>query len=398
MEVLPQRSFGQEIEALRTAMGDLVKCDAFSLLDHDSIIELHRLSACFEGVVTKAAAEFDAGAQWAVDGAKSASAWLATRCHLPKAEAQRLVRRGKALASLPLAAEAFMSGDIGAAQFDALVKVRTRVTEVALARDEALLVGHATEMKFEPFVKVLAYWAQCADPDGADMADMERRARRDVYLTQTVSGMVLGGITLDPVSGSIIYDEFVRLEKELFDGDWAEAKEKLGREPKIHELERTSAQRRADAMVRMALRSKGASDDGRSPEPLFTVLVDFETLHGRICELANGTVISPGSLLEWMDGATFERIVAAPGTRIECSPTARFFTGATRRAIEVRDLQCTHEYCDLSADKCQIDHIVPWGKGGLTIQENGQVLCGFHNRLRNHGPPESGGHGPEPGD
>jgi hypothetical protein len=253
-------------------------------------------------------------------------------------------------------------------------------------------------MKFEPFVNLLAYWAQCADPDGADEADMERRARRDVYLTPSVSGMVLGAITLDPVGGSIVYDELVRLEQQLFEEDWAEAKERLGREPKIHELKRTSAQRRADALVEMATRSKEAKDDGRRPEPSVSILVGYETLYGRICQLANGTVIAPGSIVELLDGATFERIVFAPGTRIECSPTSRFFTGATRRAIEVRDLQCTHAYCDLRADKCQIDHIVPWEKGGLTTQDNARVHCGFHNRLRNHGPPESGGHGPEPGD
>ena len=406
MEVLTLRNVDEKIEALGAAMDSLADCDAFSISDPDSIIALNSLRNRLDSVMTSAVAEFDAGGGWAVDGAKTASSWLATRCHQPKAEAQRLVRRAKGLPHLPVAAEAFLAGHIGAAQFDALAKAHTPVTEVALARDEALLVGHAQKMKFEPFVNVLAYWLQHADPDGADEADMERQARRDVYLAPSISGMVLGRINLDPIGGSIVYDEFVRLERTLFEEDWAQAKERLGREPKVHELTRTAAQRRADALVLMAIRSKGAPEDGRRPEPLFTVLVDHGTLHGRICELANGTVIAPGSLFEWMDGATFERIVSAPGRRIECSPTSRFFTGATRRAIEVRDLQCTHEYCDIPADKCQIDHIVPWSEGGLTTQENGQVLCGFHNRQRTYGPTESGGHGPtesgdhgpEPGD
>jgi hypothetical protein len=30
---------------------------------------------------------------------------------------------------------------------------------------------------------------------------------------------------------------------------------------------------------------------------------------------------------------------------------------------------------------------VPHSQGGLTIQENGQVLCGFHNRARYERPP-----------
>jgi hypothetical protein len=397
VDVLETLTVGQAVALVRRGLDRLSNCDPVSLSDPESITEVHHLSACLEGVRTAAVAEFEAGGEWAVDGAKSTAAWLATRCHLPMPEAKRVVRRARTLPHLPLAKEALMDGDIGAAQFDALAKVRTPVTEVAFARDEALLVGHAKEMKFEPLVRLLAFWEQHADPDGADEADMERRDRRDVYMTRTIDGMVLGGITLDPIGGSIVADEHARLEHQLFEADWAEANERLGREPKLHELQRTSSQRRADAMILMAVRSKDAPEDGRHPRPHFTVLVDFDTLHGRICQLANGAVIAPGSLLEWMDGATFERIVFAPGQRIECSPTSRFFAGATRRAIEVRDLECTHEYCDLPAERCQIDHIVPWNKGGETTQENGRVHCGFHNRLRNYGPPESGSHGPEPG-
>ena len=48
---------------------------------------------------------------------------------------------------------------------------------------------------------------------------------------------------------------------------------------------------RADALVEMAIRSRTVPADGRRPEPLFSVFVGFETFAGRICELANGTVV-----------------------------------------------------------------------------------------------------------
>ena len=115
-----------------------------------------------------------------------------------------------------------------------------------------------------------------------------------------------------------------------------------GREPVSSELARTAGQRRADALVEMATRSRTAPSDGRRPHPLFTILVGYETLHGRICELSSGTAISPGSLLPWLDEAYFERAVFAPGGRVEVSPTTRLFSGATRRAVEVRDRACTH--------------------------------------------------------
>ncbi len=130
-----------------------------------------------------------------------------------------------------------------------------------------------------------------------------------------------------------------------------------------------------------------APSDGRRPTPLFSVLIDYETLRGRVCELAGGTVIAPGSLLPWLDEAYLERVVFAPGRRVEVSATARLFSGATRRAIELRDRECTHPYCDVPASSCQVDHIVPYTAGGPTIEENGRLLCGFHNRQRSARPP-----------
>jgi hypothetical protein len=43
--------------------------------------------------------------------------------------------------------------------------------------------------------------------------------------------------------------------------------------------------------------------------------------------------------------------------------------------------------CDEPAERCQADHIIPYSLDGLTVQENGRLLCGFHNRLRNQRPP-----------
>jgi hypothetical protein len=64
----------------------------------------------------------------------------------------------------------------------------------------------------------------------------------------------------------------------------------------------------------------------------------------------------------------------------------RFFRGATRRAIEVRDQRCTDEFCDKPAEECEADHIVPYGQGGETTVANGRLRCGYHNRRRNHHP------------
>jgi hypothetical protein len=374
----------------------LARSDPFSYADPESIMALERAQARLEFIVARAVATFDAGGEWAVDGARGTTAWLSTRCHLPQRVARAQLRRGRSLPSLPLCAAAFSAGEIGAAQVDALAQAASGPgpdTAEAFARDEALLVEHAKEMKFAPLRSVLAYWSQLADPDGAQESDLERMARRDVYLNQSIHDMYLGAMTLDPVSGTIVSNELVRLEQALFEADWARAKAELGREPKLYELWRTPAQRRADALVEMATRSACTPADARRPAPLFSVLVGYETLHGRISQLADGSVLAPATLLPWLERAYFERIVFSPGKRAECSVRARFFTGATKRAIEVRDHDgCRHEYCEEPAENCQIDHIVPYTQGGETTQENGRVLCGFHNRLRNgREPPDDDG-------
>jgi hypothetical protein len=386
-----------EIERVEQGVDDLCALDAFTMSGPESIIRLERLSTRIEYVKTKVLAEFEASGEWKADGAKTPAAWLDTRCHIPKADAWRLVRRASALAELPVAAAAFADGTIGAAQVDALVRQRTVFTQAAMAEHEALLVGYAGTMKFERFCTVLDYFVEEADPLGAERAEAERQRRRAVSLAKHHNGMFYGRMVFDAESGTIVSVELRRLEDELFEEDWAEATARLGRTPKFDELARTSSQRSADALVEMALRSRSTPAGAQRPEPHITFVVGFEELYGRICLIQGGPVVTPGTVLNHLDGATFERIVFAPEARVECSHTSRFFVGGTRRAIEVRDQECAHVYCDRPAEQCQIDHIVTYANGGETTQENGRALCAFHNRLRNHGPPESGGHGPEPG-
>jgi len=378
-----------ELDELERVVDEVAAMGSFSLSDPMSIKTLQRVGHKLEAITIRAVLSFENSAEWAPDGARNSVAWMATQCHLPSIEGKKQLRRGRMLEKSPVVADAFAAGEIGTAQVDVLARAR-RSAEVLFERDEELLVEQAKTLKFGPFTTAVAYWTQLADPDGAEESELERAARRDAYLIPSLSGMYLGKMTLDPFSGTIVASELERLEKILFEADWAEAKARLGHDPKLSDLRRTPAQRRADALVEMATRSKMAPADGQRPEPLFTVLVDFPTLYGRICQLEGGPVVSPGSLIHHMDGAWFERVVFAPRARIECSVVSRFFTGATRRAIELRDLECTNPYCDIPAEDCQIDHIVPYAQGGPTTQENGRVLCGFHNRLRNGREPPGG--------
>jgi hypothetical protein len=379
-----------DVDVLTEVIDRLHGSDVSAYADAESIERLQRQLSRLDAFVTQATAAFDAAGNWVPDGARNAAGWLLTRCHLPKAQARRVVRRGRSLRQLPECTRAWAAGDITAAQVDVVDALRDESSEEALARDEEMLVTQASTLRYDHFVRAASYWQQLADPDGAEETEERRRAKREVYLDASFGGMWFGSMTLDPISGTVVSTELERLERALFEADWAQARDELGREPTPADLRRTSGQRRADALVEMATRSQVAPSNGRRPAPLFSVLVDYEVLRGRVCELAQGTVIAPGSLLPWLDEALIERVVFAPARRVEVSETARLFTGATRRAIELRDRECTHCYCDVPAAACQADHIVPFAAGGPTVEENGRLLCGYHNRRRNARPPPDG--------
>ena len=182
-------------------------------------------------------------------------------------------------------------------------------TAALFDRDESMLGGEAKRLRFASFLRVLTYWRMRADADGAERDDEAKRDRRRAHLSQSFEGMWFGDQVFDPVSGAIVAGEVERLERQLFEIDWAEAKVRLGREPTVPDLRRTPAQRRADAYVEMARRSRALPNGARPAEPCITVLVGYETFAGPICQLADGTVVAPGTVADLLGDAWAERVV-----------------------------------------------------------------------------------------
>ncbi len=365
------------------AIDTLSKVDPVVLGDGETVLALHRQRERLDAITTRATAAFDASGEWQAAGARSAAAWLTAFSHLPSGTCRREVSLGRALRHMDRVEEAWLAGDIGQAHVALLARARTPVTENDFDRDEKSLVDDAMRLRFSSFARVLAYWMYHADPDGAEDEAARQRERRRLHLSQSFEGLwFLNGI-LDPIQGAIVAKALTRIEKELFDADWAEAKKRLGRDPKVGELGRTPAQRRADALAEMTRRAFTAPADGRRPEPLFSVLVGYETFAGMCCELASHTMVTPGSLLAWLNEAWVERVVfESPSRVIDVGELRRLFTGATRRAVELAGKTCFHPTCEVPAEDCQIDHVVPHSAGGPTTQDNGRPACDFHNRER----------------
>lgn len=248
----------------------------------------------------------------------------------------------------------------------------------------------ATRLRFDDFSRHLAYWLQRNDPDGAEDSARRQHDQRRVHLSQSFQGVWFLDGVLDPIGGTILDDVLTAIERELFHADRADAKQQRGHDDiRPADLARTPAQRRADALVELARRAAAMPAGARKPEPLFTVHVGYETFAGPLCQLANNTVITPGSLVPWLDQAWIERVVFdGPSRIIDLGAHRRLFTGATRRAVELLDEECFHDLCDTPAAACEIDHIQPWAAGRPTTIDNGRCACRFHNLARHRRAPE----------
>jgi hypothetical protein len=146
------------------------------------------------------------------------------------------------------------------------------------------------------------------DQDGVEDRAARDHESRHVHLSETWRGMwVLDG-QLDAVGGTELATALRRIKNELFEADWAAAKEVHGDRTCVDHLGRTAAQRRADALVELARRAMAAPDNGKDPRPLFVVHLGDDSLK-RMCELASGAVIAPGMLVPLLSEAEIERIV-----------------------------------------------------------------------------------------
>jgi hypothetical protein len=372
-----------KLEAAEAALGlDLVTLSDDEL--HDTLRRLDRHRRITEAAVVRVLGEVDVRRSHEPLGAKTLGSFAAWQLPIPAETARAYARCSRQLRTMPMAATSFADGEITVDHVRVLAACHATNPE-KFAEAEELLVGFALRFDFHDFTVAAKYWRNLADPDGS-LDDAERRflARR-AHVGPASDGMILVDAQLDPVAGSIFLEMFRKLKRELFLLDWEAAKAIYGDDVSFDKLARTDAQRGADALELMAKRCAmvdGEVADKHGPRPLITVLCGEETL-ANLCETEQGTILDPHELLPLLKDADVERIVFdTPSRVVDVGERQRFFTGATRRAVEVRDRECDHPSCHEPVTDADIDHILEYGKDGLTVQANGRVLCKWHHRWR----------------
>lgn len=361
------------VGVLSGAIDALAAVDVDSLTDaelHAAVVSVQRLGDRLAVVAAPLLERWKHREVWATDGSKSAAARLSRETATSHAAASRALRHAASLTTMPATAAAGRAGELSLDQIDLLTRANTAARRELFARDEELLLSQIDGLWFPEAVKLVRYWQHRAnaalgrDHEAAD----QHAAGTHAHCSQTLDDMTKLDAELDPVGGAIFATELDRLTKQIKLADLEAG------------IERTPAQRRAAALVEMATRSAAMPPDAVVPRPLFVALVGEGTV-ADLCELANGTVITPAHLAPFMTDSMLEVVLFGGPTTVISVSKQRSFTGALRRAIEVRDQHCQHPAgCDVPADQCDVDHIVPYAQGGPTSQHNGRLECPTHNR------------------
>lgn len=284
------------LDTLTTAIDELLALDADSIDDtglHELVVELGRQSSRLEAAWCGVIRSWDRRQIWADNGSKAPGARLARDTHLRKSDANRLVRRGRALGSMPLAAAAYQAGEINGDHIDLIATCNTSWPNADFAESEQMLVNSCTTAWFDNATRAVDYWKQLADRDGADTRALDHREGRHASIATGWRGEVVLNGVFDPVSGEIFKTELDRIC------------EQLRRQDECEGTLRTVQQRRADALVEMAMRSATAPADGLRPRPLFTVTIGIDPFSW-LCETAAGTVIAPSLLVPLLGDADID--------------------------------------------------------------------------------------------
>ncbi|MGK2948050.1 MAG: DUF222 domain-containing protein [Acidimicrobiales bacterium] len=371
-------AFGQVVELL----AEVNEHDLTELVDAEVpevALLAGRVAKLAEATHVRAAGRLDTSGAWRDDGARSASGWVAWKGSLPSGRAKALVRCARQLRSMPATEAAMAAGHLTVDHVRLLARAQ-RADADAFAMDEERLAAKAQRLLFSGFEKVIRYWTQVHAPDDAEADAEQLHDQRRVDASRSFEGVIFVDAMLDPITGEIWLRELERLEQEAFEADWAEARARLGDAATATDLQRTPKQRRADAMRVMAERSAAKPVDATEPRVLLHVVAGDESVK-RMCELSNGTVVTPGQVLPLLRWADVARVIFdGPSRVLDVGVRQRLFTGATRIAVECRDQTCQHPGCDVPAERCEIDHIEPFDEGGLTVQANGRCYCPFHHR------------------
>jgi hypothetical protein len=392
-EPVPGASLGRSLDASLAKLAEVTSelasfrfADLAEPLVKEAVVALDGCRNRLDATVVHALGVVDARDMWAGDGARSTAGWVAAHTEAARGAASREVRLGRSLRTMPETDAAFSSGALGAAKAGLLADAARHAPEV-FAADEAGLVDKALGLRVDQATKMLEFWKNLANPDDA-VDDQERKFQaRSVFVSQTLDGMWRLDGLLPAEMGEILAGELDRRTRAMYQADKAAA------DANGTPIERSSPQRRADALLELALQAKLNGDGATINTPAITAVIHVERITDP--DTAPGDPVGQSEHGHPVTKATAERLLCdcamsrvvldADSVPVDLGVTARLPSPAQRRALAARDGGCTFPGCDRPPGWTQAHHVTHWINNGPTNLHNLTLLCHFHHHRVHEG-------------
>jgi hypothetical protein len=401
---------------------------------------VHQLEQRLAGIRLGLLGELDERDLARDNGATSTTAWVRWRLRVPAGPAAAMVRLARALRSCPTTAAALESGDLTEEQARAIV---SSVAALAAANDhmgagridpsaadiqaerraegcerpsdhcpvdapaagerpgegsadeaaagdlpavvsaqviadvERLLIGHAAALDPRGLRVAGEHALATIAPELAErlerraLDDAERRAvrlrRLDLH-DDMYGGTVLRGY-LDREGATILRTALGPLSGPRGTGD-----------------DRPAGARRADALVEICHKVMNDATlptrGGQPTQVVVTTRFDALTRSLGVGQTDGGDKLSAAVVRRMACAATIvPAVLGGEGQVLDLGRSRRLFTGAVRRALDLRDGGCAFPACDRPRAWADAHHIVPWLDGGPTTMDNGVLVCRIHHVL-----------------
>jgi hypothetical protein len=327
------------MSTLRSALDELKVEDLAHRSDGkllDDLGELERASRTLEAERARRTAEVERRGACAEDGYLSVIAWLVHRLGVAASAARSQVRLARSLQRMPGTRHALLEGEIAVAAALLLADALAADPE-EFARSELMLVDLARRLPVRDLIRAIEHWKMLADPRAAEAASERRFARRALYVSPTLDGMVRVDGDLDPETGQTLITALGSMV------------DRSAREGGGTDL-RTLSQRRADALGEICRRYLDSSDRpvvaGERPHVL--VSVDLQALQagGGRAELQDAGPLTPEAARRIACDADLSRVITRGRSEpLEVGRRTPVVPPALRRAVAARDGGCRFPGC-----------------------------------------------------
>jgi len=336
----------------------------------EELVEIRESIDRLEAVFASGLRRFDTCGEYRADGAVSLVDWLRWKAKLSGGAAMERVTIARQLEQLPQTRQAFASGNVGYQHVALLARSAEKVGAAAVQGEETSLLKAAETMDPGRFAGVAREFEYRVD-HAAALAEANRAyTRRYLHLSDVKDGLVhLDGL-LDAEGGATLKTALSALMP-----------------PPRNDDGRTSAQRRADALVELARRPLDGSKLGTvgGQRPHLVITASAETVAGLPdappAQLEGVGPIPIETAQRHACDASISWLLGQAELESETSHAHQRIPAPTRRALVARDRGCVVNHCNRPPTWCDGHHVVWWTRGGKTALSNLALVCGRHHRM-----------------